>query len=71
MSRAVPIETYLYMTTLEGQIQNLTSGQRVVVTQRGQVSYQPKRLDETNNVEPSAQVYLVSINLLATSVCKL
>ena len=48
----------MYRMTLEGQGQNLTSGQGHVVTQVGHIAYVSMRLDVRNTMRPLSRLYL-------------
>ena len=51
----------MYSMTLKGQGQNLTSGQRHVVTQVDHIAYVSMRLDEGNTMRPLSRLYLFCI----------
>ena len=57
----VKMRRSIYMMTLKGQFQNLTSGQGHMVTQVGHIAYESMRLDETNTLVPFSRFYLISI----------
>jgi hypothetical protein len=49
------------MTSKEGQVENLTSGQGHDLTEIGHVAYHLMRIDETNTINVERSLYLYSI----------